>query len=114
MNELPQVLQKEIWEYVHGDRAYWKQQFNTVLKVVIHINQHLRKQVDRCRHADVEVARAEIGDVSVGLRKWEWGGDTVATCNQRTHEINEWRGLEFEEAVKLFYEKVEIEAINRA
>jgi hypothetical protein len=27
MNQLPQVLQKEIWEYVRGDRTFWKQQF---------------------------------------------------------------------------------------
>jgi len=25
MNRLPQVLQNEIWEYVRGDRAFWKQ-----------------------------------------------------------------------------------------
>jgi hypothetical protein len=25
MNRLPKVLQNEIWEYVRGDRAYWKQ-----------------------------------------------------------------------------------------
>jgi hypothetical protein len=30
MNQLPGVLQKEIWEYVRGDRAYWKQQFSIV------------------------------------------------------------------------------------
>jgi len=27
MDKLPQVLQKEIWEYVRGDRAYWRTQF---------------------------------------------------------------------------------------
>jgi hypothetical protein len=27
MNGLPRVLQNEIWEYVHGDRAYWRNQF---------------------------------------------------------------------------------------
>jgi hypothetical protein len=31
MNQLPAVLQKEIWEYVRGDRAYWKQQFSNVM-----------------------------------------------------------------------------------
>jgi hypothetical protein len=31
MNQLPKVLQNEIWEYVRGDRAYWKQQFTNVL-----------------------------------------------------------------------------------
>lgn len=31
MNRLPAVLQKEIWEYVHGDRPFWKQQLNMVM-----------------------------------------------------------------------------------
>jgi hypothetical protein len=31
MNRLPQVLQNEIWEYVRGDRAYWKQQFSSLV-----------------------------------------------------------------------------------
>lgn len=31
MNRLPAVLQKEIWEYVHGDRAFWKTQYEIVL-----------------------------------------------------------------------------------
>jgi hypothetical protein len=31
MDRLPKVLQNEIWEYVRGDRAYWKQQFQPVI-----------------------------------------------------------------------------------
>jgi hypothetical protein len=31
MDKLPQVLQKEIWEYVRGDREYWKVQYNIVM-----------------------------------------------------------------------------------
>jgi hypothetical protein len=31
MNRLPAVLQKEIWEYVRGDRAHWKFQFRACL-----------------------------------------------------------------------------------
>lgn len=27
MNRLPKVLQLEIWEYVHGDRTFWRQRF---------------------------------------------------------------------------------------
>lgn len=27
INELPKVLQNEVWEYVRGDRAYWKRNF---------------------------------------------------------------------------------------
>jgi hypothetical protein len=34
MNQLPTVLQKEIWEYVRGDRAYWKQQFDEIVTVI--------------------------------------------------------------------------------
>jgi hypothetical protein len=34
MDRLPSVLQKEIWEYVRGDRAYWKQQFSNVVAKV--------------------------------------------------------------------------------
>jgi ribosomal protein L37AE/L43A len=31
MNRLPKVLRLEIWEYVRGDRAYWKEQFAMTL-----------------------------------------------------------------------------------
>jgi hypothetical protein len=31
MNRLPAVLQREIWEYVRGDRAFWKGQFELVI-----------------------------------------------------------------------------------
>jgi hypothetical protein len=31
MDQLPSVLQKEIWEYVRGDRAYWKTKYERVL-----------------------------------------------------------------------------------
>lgn len=31
MNRLPKVLQNEIWEYVHGDRAYWRNEFRHVM-----------------------------------------------------------------------------------
>jgi hypothetical protein len=34
MDQLPKVLQKEIWEFVRGDRAYWKQQFSNVVAKV--------------------------------------------------------------------------------
>jgi hypothetical protein len=31
MNRLPKVLQNEIWEYVRGDRAFFKSQFQIVM-----------------------------------------------------------------------------------
>jgi hypothetical protein len=31
MNRLPKVLQTEIWEYVRGDRAFFKSQFQIVM-----------------------------------------------------------------------------------
>jgi hypothetical protein len=31
MDRLPQVLQNEIWEYVRGDRAHWKQQHRALI-----------------------------------------------------------------------------------
>src|SRR4051794_21545998 len=31
MDKLPQVLQKEIWEYVRGDREYWRIQYFSVI-----------------------------------------------------------------------------------
>jgi hypothetical protein len=33
MNRLPKVLQNEIWEYVRGDRAYWKQTFTNMINL---------------------------------------------------------------------------------
>jgi hypothetical protein len=32
MNELPRVLQNEIWEYVRGDRAFWKKQYASAVE----------------------------------------------------------------------------------
>jgi hypothetical protein len=32
MNRLPAVLQNEIWEYVQGDRTYWKHEFLAVME----------------------------------------------------------------------------------
>jgi hypothetical protein len=40
MNRLPAVLQKEIWEYVRGDRAFWKTQYQNVIN-------HLLASIDR-------------------------------------------------------------------
>jgi hypothetical protein len=37
MNELPQVLQKEIWEYVRGDRVFWKSQYELVVDLLEHM-----------------------------------------------------------------------------
>jgi hypothetical protein len=31
MNKLPSVIQKEIWEYVRGDKTYWKSQLEPVI-----------------------------------------------------------------------------------
>jgi hypothetical protein len=35
MDQLPAVLQKEIWEYVRGDRAFWKEQFSKVVSGIL-------------------------------------------------------------------------------
>jgi hypothetical protein len=32
MDRLPKVLQNEIWEYVRGDRAHWKDNFTKTIK----------------------------------------------------------------------------------
>jgi hypothetical protein len=43
MDELPAVLQKEIWEYVRGDRSFWKSKMDQVLpKVYIGGRQFVR------------------------------------------------------------------------
>jgi hypothetical protein len=34
MNNLPAVLQNEIWEYVRGDRAFWKSQHKLVIEQI--------------------------------------------------------------------------------
>jgi hypothetical protein len=40
MNRLPKVLQNEVWEYVHGDRVYWKQQFKLPMRELLcHLSQ---------------------------------------------------------------------------
>jgi hypothetical protein len=48
MDELPQVLQKEIWEYVRGDRAHWKQQFKQTIDL---INRNKILRISRCINA---------------------------------------------------------------
>jgi hypothetical protein len=40
MDRLPVVLQNEIWEYVRGDRAYWKQKFVPLLMVIREFKGH--------------------------------------------------------------------------
>jgi hypothetical protein len=93
-----------------------------VLKVVIHINQNLRKQIDDRSHEqwlDDRYVDARFGTLSgtivvalVGIEtrdKWQvW-------IHRDWVEMHFESGqMKFEEAVKLFYEKVEIAAINRA
>jgi hypothetical protein len=40
MNRLPKVLQNEVCEYVHGDRAHWKRQFKVPMRELLcHLSQ---------------------------------------------------------------------------
>jgi hypothetical protein len=73
MDRLPQVMQKEIWEYVHGDRKYWQQrQFRLVLAELSTSNsQHLLtarrlkyNQAKRTVRTRFRVARIEL--------QWGW------------------------------------------
>jgi hypothetical protein len=122
MNDLPQVLQKEIWEYVRGDRAYFKQQFSkTVLRVITTINQHLRNKIAAFPNGFIVEAR--FGDTGIVLDNGGCSGryfmvrirkyDDSLPLVPWTTQSTKW-DLTREEAVKFFYEKVEIEAINRA
>jgi hypothetical protein len=49
MNRLPIVLQKEIWEYVQGDRAYWKSRFQCMVN-------HLEIIIDFAEAATFDLA----------------------------------------------------------
>jgi hypothetical protein len=44
MNDLPRVLQNEIWEYVRGDRRYWKQKHQELvtdqMNILIDVAEH--------------------------------------------------------------------------
>jgi hypothetical protein len=118
MNRLPKVLQNEIWEYVRGDRAYWKRQFKqTVLKVIIHINQELRKRVHDCRTRKKIFVQTFVGDMDIAIDLCYPTNLYQAYVIDRSRfvkEIKFWTGrgkVEFDEAVKLFYKHVEIEAI---
>lgn len=122
MNRLPKVLQNEIWEYVHGGRIYWKQQFKqTILKVIPHINQNLRNKI--AAFPNGWIVEERIGDIGIVLdRSGDIGhhpnfgshvriyGDELSLVPFRCESMI-W-GLTREESVKLFYEKVEIEAIS--
>jgi hypothetical protein len=43
MDRLPRVLQNEIWEYVHGDRPFFKQQFKrTMTEFLLYVRAYFR------------------------------------------------------------------------
>jgi hypothetical protein len=84
MDELPYVLQKEIWEYVRGDRAHWRQEFDLVIFELgrVHPRAHLRvaKELytgNHLRHldggCDIQVAHEKMANqwhVSHGPCGW--------------------------------------------
>lgn len=62
MNKLPKVLQNEIWEYVHGDRPFWKKQF-----------EHVRDELN------CAIASAELRF---------WGSGNIVSAPRSTHIVN--------------------------
>jgi hypothetical protein len=66
MDQLPRVLQNEIWEYVRGDRTYWKQQFNPILSIVKFINYRLLHQV-----CDLRKGQSLFGEVRSGIGDYD-------------------------------------------
>jgi hypothetical protein len=51
MDRLPQVLQNEIWEYIRGDRKFWKDRFKVVVaELDVHHAYWIKCQVDHFDH----------------------------------------------------------------
>jgi hypothetical protein len=61
MNRLPQVLQNEIWEYVRGDRAFWKTRHQAI------INEFFPAFRDEPRDKIVFVSRLLASEKSFGV-----------------------------------------------
>jgi hypothetical protein len=61
MNELPQVLRNEIWEYVRGDRAYWRKVFREGL--FAHWRFGPRKPIPATIELDVPWVTPEMADM---------------------------------------------------
>jgi hypothetical protein len=75
MNRLPKVLQAEIWEYVHGDRAFFKQQFRIVmLELRFNSPEHHLIMAQRLKH-HLRVMRIPVifgGNWTCGQRWVVW------------------------------------------
>jgi hypothetical protein len=70
MNRLPRVLQNEIWEYVRGDKTFWRRRFNATLDDV---------------STDYSTV---IKDVDLGL----FNVRIYARLRQNAYSVTKWRG----------------------
>jgi hypothetical protein len=72
MNRLPKVLQHEIWEYVHGDRAFWKLCHRACLVELANIDGWSGPKVDKHSHRDNNLRSIGPHRVSVQLVGSKW------------------------------------------
>lgn len=63
MNRLPKVLQNEIWEYIRGDRAFWKMHFEKHVVHHIRLIEHITTGIQQDTTFDVFDLRLELGRI---------------------------------------------------
>lgn len=108
IKQLPQVLQNEIWEYVRGDRTYWKQQFKPILKIVKFINQDLIQQCDKFDFDNEIAITIEIGHISVHAKELWSGNFAVFVRGDRvSFSGDDWGIRTRDTALKLFRSRIE-------
>jgi hypothetical protein len=112
MDELPYVLQKEIWEYVRGDRAHWRREFDLIVFELGQFtpNWHLRQAKGlqtgnhwRCLGGghEIEIAHVSLDDKwHVTFRPSGWSEQTyhcslAEAIRQFQNFMTEFRRIQF-------------------
>lgn len=84
MNHLPKVLQNEIWEYVHGDRAYWKTQFGNVMEQLEQIIESIEDEIyDRFNISSLRSKTKTSGIVANARCQLNWRNQPFSVLSWR-------------------------------
>jgi hypothetical protein len=101
MDRLPKVLQKEIWEYVRGDQAYWKQQFSMLIpKLSKFKTLRISRKIDQMSIRLIENHLSGEIDVAVFAKDCMIGVLGYSVNGNRLQDV-------FETEVQKFYNKEE-------
>jgi hypothetical protein len=96
MDRLPRVLRNEIFEYVHGDRAHWKNEFRYVLWEVKELKRYAIDYAKMLKQG-VYVTNFMPGQYTrlMGQKSGTW------LVNYTHHDGNKWTVIEEKNCVTL-------------